>query len=101
MSLIFTDLAFSDDAWAEYLEWQTQNKRITKKINELIKDIKRNGALHGTGKPEQLKYYQIPTYSRRIDDANRLVYRCDEDSKKLKIYSCIGHYTDLNIDDTE
>lgn len=97
MSLVFTDVVFSDDAWSEYVEWQTQDKRTIKKINDLIKDIKRNGALHGTGKPEQLKHYDIPTFSRRIDDANRLLYRCNEDEKKLKILSCSGHnYTDFN-----
>ena len=98
MSLVFTDLVFSSAAWLEYVAWQGQDKRTLKKINDLIKDIKRNGALHGTGKPEQLKYYEIPTFSRRIDEANRLVYRCDEENKKLKIFSCAGHYADVNVD---
>ena len=54
-------------------------------------DIKRNGVLDGTGKPEKLK--NRPGYSRRIDDANRLVYVLDE-LQNIKIISCKGHYED-------
>ena len=61
------------------------------KINSLLVDIKRNGVLDGTGKPEKLK--NRPGYSRRIDDANRLVYVLDE-LQNIKIISCKGHYED-------
>jgi toxin YoeB len=60
-----------------------------KKINGLIEDILRNGFMKGTGKPEPLKY--LKAYSRRIDDANRLVYTGDE-KQNLRIISCKGHY---------
>ena len=60
-----------------------------KKIYSLLEDIKRNGALNGTGKPEKLK--NRPEYSRRIDDANRLVYVIDE-LQSIKIIACRGHY---------
>ena len=60
-----------------------------RKINELIKDIERNGALNGIGKPEALKYRK--GYSRRIDETNRLVYTIDENGI-LYILSCKGHY---------
>ena len=50
---------WTDDGWADYLYWQSQDKKTLKRINELIKDIERNGALNGIGKPEALKYKRI------------------------------------------
>ncbi len=82
---------WSDRAWEEYLYWQMQDKKTLKKINELIKDIERNGPLVGIGKPEQLKYRKA--YSRRIDTTNRLVYDID-DKENLWVISCKGHYED-------
>lgn len=82
---------WTDDGWADYLYWQTQDKKTLKKINELIKDIERNGALAGQGKPERLRYRSA--LSRRIDQTNRLVYIID-DSDNLVILSCRGHYED-------
>ncbi len=81
---------WSDDAWDEYLYWQTQDKKILKKINEFIKSIEREGPMKGLGKPEPLKYRD--GYSRRIDDKNRLVY--DVKDNKLLIVSCKDHYED-------
>ena len=46
---------WSDDAWEDYLYWQTQDKKTLKRINQLVKDIERNGAMHGIGEPEALK----------------------------------------------
>ena len=60
-----------------------------KKINELIKSIARDGILAGLGKPEPLKH--IKACSRRIDDANRLIYNQDEHNN-LVIFACKGHY---------
>lgn len=82
---------WSDRAWEEYLYWQMQDKKTLKKINELVKDIERNGAVIGIGKPEPLKYRKA--YSRRIDQVNRLVYDIDENGN-LWIISCKGHYED-------
>lgn len=82
---------WSDRAWEEYLYWQMQDKKILKKINELVKYIERNGALIGIGKPEPLKYRKA--FSRRIDQTNRLVYDID-DNRNLWIISCKGHYED-------
>ncbi len=82
---------WSDRAWEEYLYWQMQDKKTLKKINELVKDIERNGASIGIGKPEPLKYRKA--YSRRIDQVNRLVYDIDENGN-LWIISCKGHYED-------
>ena len=64
------DKIWSDDAWDDYLYWQTQDKKTLKKINSLIKDIERNG-FQGIGKSEPLKFRQ--GWSRRIDKENRLV----------------------------
>jgi len=41
---------WTDDGWADYLYWQSQDKKTLKRINELIKDIERNGVLNGIGK---------------------------------------------------
>ena len=84
-------LLWEDRAWSDYLYWQTQDKKTLKKINALLEDIKRNGVLVGTGKPEKLK--NRPEYSRRIDECNRLVYEIDE-LQNIKIISCKGHYED-------
>ena len=78
---------WTDDGWADYLYWQSQDKKTW--INELIKDIEKNGALNGIGKPEALKYRK--GFSRRIDETNRLVYAIDENGV-LWIISCRGHY---------
>ena len=80
---------WSDKAWDDYLSWQTEDKRTLKKINDLIKDIERNGLSKGIGKPEPLKYRKA--WSRRIDHANRLIYNFDGD-KNLLIIACRGHY---------
>ena len=85
------DLTFSGDRLDHYLYCQSQDKKTLRKINSLLNDIKRNGAMHGIGKPEQLKHR--PGYSRRIDEANRLVYDIDE-LQNIKIISCRGHYED-------
>ena len=83
------DLIFSPQAFKEYLEWLSEDKNTFKKINDLIKDIQRNGFTTGIGKPEPLKH--IKAYSRRIDEANRLIYAGDE-KQNLRILSCRGHY---------
>ena len=69
-----------------------QDKRTLKRINELIKDIDRNGALAGIGKPEALKDNLQGLFSRRIDEVNRLVYRISEDGV-IEIVMCRGHYS--------
>ena len=83
---------WSDEAWADYLYWQTQDRKTLKKINQLIQDIERNGALTGLGKPEALKGHMQGEYSRRIDDFNRLVYRMEDG--RIYISHCRGHYGD-------
>ncbi len=82
--------SWTDVAWIEYQYWISQDKKIFKKINELIKDIERNGVLNGIGKPEALKNRH--GYSRRIDEKNRLIYEII--NGQLYILNCKGHYED-------
>lgn len=82
---------WSDRAWDDYLYWQMQDKKILKRINELVKDIERNGLSEGTGKPESLKHRKA--WSRRIDKEHRLIYNIDKDGN-LWIIACRGHYED-------
>ena len=79
---------WADRAWDEYLYWQTQDRKTLKRINELVKDIERNGLSEGIGKPEPLKYRKA--WSRRIDEDNRLVYNIKDGN--LWIIACKGHY---------
>ncbi len=78
-----------DEAWDDYIRWQTEDKKTLKKINKLIKDIERN-PFTGIGKPEPLKHDLNGFWSRRIDEKNRLVYRINND--KIEILSCKSHY---------
>lgn len=87
------DFTFTEKGWNHYLYWQTQDQKTLKKVNQLINDIKRNGALRGIGKPELLKHDKSGLYSRRVDESNRLVYSID-DKHNIKIVSCKGHYQD-------
>ena len=77
------------DAWEDYLYWQTQDKKMLKKINQLIKDISRN-PFEGIGKPEPLKGNLTGFWSRHIDGGHRLVYEVEDN--KVLIFSCKGHY---------
>jgi toxin YoeB len=81
---------WSDDAWDDYEYWQKQDRKTLRKINNLLKDIERNGVNKGIGRPERLKYEDA--WSREIDDTNRLLY--DIIGGRLYIYACRGHYDD-------
>lgn len=82
---------WQDDAWEDYLYWQKTDKKMVKRINELLKDIDRNG-YDGIGKPEPLKHDFQGFWSRRIDDSNRLVYRLK--NGQIEISQCGSHYKD-------
>lgn len=82
-------LASTSEAWKDYLYWQTQDKKTLKRINKLITECMRT-PFEGIGKPEPLKENLSGFWSRRIDDANRLVYTVDDDY--LTIISCRYHY---------
>ena len=84
-----TDVIFSPTAWAQYIAWQTEDKKTLKRINLLIQDVQRN-YFTGIGKPEPLKGNFTGFWSRRIDDTNRLIYTVN--GNLLRIASCKGHY---------
>jgi toxin YoeB len=83
-------LAWTDEAWKDYIYWQSQDKKTLKRINKLIDDIRRNDPFQGIGKPEPLKENLSGFWSRRIDDTNRLVYAVDE--LYITVISCRYHY---------
>ncbi len=79
------NIVFTPTAWKQYTEWQIQDKKVIKRINELIKDIDRNGLLKGIGKPEPLKYRKM--FSRRITDEHRLTYNIDSNQNLIRLLS--------------
>jgi toxin YoeB len=81
---------FSMDAWEDYTHWQSEDRRVLKRINLLLKDIERNGN-EGIGKPEALKHGFHGYWSRRITDEHRLVYRLADD--QILIAQCRFHYS--------
>jgi toxin YoeB len=81
---------FDDLAWEEYCYWQTQDKKTLKRINDLIKDISRNGNT-GIGRPEPLKEMN-GYWSRRINEKDRLIYKIE--GQTIKIAKCRNHYDD-------
>ncbi len=83
------NLIWTQDSWEDYLYWQIKDKKILKKINTLIKEIKRD-PFNGLGKPESLKYELAGCWSRRITNEHRLVYEIN--SYGIVIISCRYHY---------
>jgi toxin YoeB len=82
-------IIFSKNAWEDYTSWQTEDKKILRKINNLIKDIQRS-PYEGIGKPEPLKFDLAGLWSRRIDLEHRLVYKIEDND--LLIYAGKYHY---------
>lgn len=82
---------FEGNAFKEYIEWATLDKKTFNRINELIKEIDRN-PFDGKGKPEPLKHDYQGYWSRRITDEHRLVYKIVEN--RVYIVKCRGHYSD-------
>jgi toxin YoeB len=82
-------ITFHPNGWDDYLYWQQNDKKVLKKINNLIKEIMRN-PFEGTGKPEPLKFDLSGFWSRRIDQEHRIVYRVEKND--LHILTCRYHY---------
>jgi len=82
-------ILFSLKAWDDYLYWLEVDKKTTRKINALIKDISRT-PYEGIGKPEPLRHGLAGYWSRRIDEEHRLVYKVEDDT--LKILQARYHY---------
>ena len=84
------DITFTEKAFAEYMSWQ-QDKATMKRINLLLRDILRT-PYEGLGRPEPLRYGEAGNWSRRINDADRLVYRGTDSA--VIVLQCKGHYDD-------
>lgn len=82
-------LCWADDAWDDYLYWQQTDRKVLKRVNDLIKDMKRN-PFEGLGKPEPLKHQWSGYWSRRVTEEHRLVYKLEEGS--FYIAQCRYHY---------
>ncbi len=82
-------LAFTSDAWDDYVYWQSQDKKTLKRINQLIRDLSRE-PFAGIGKPEPLRENLSGYWSRRIDDTHRLVYAVEDGI--VTIIACRYHY---------
>ena len=72
-------IVFSSQAWEDYLHWQHTDKKLLKRINDLIKEIVRT-PFEGTGKPEPLRHALGGYWSRRINDEHRLIYKVEGDA---------------------
>ena len=72
-------IVFSSQAWEDYLHWQQKDRKLLKRINDLIKEIVRT-PFEGTGKPEPLRHALGGYWSRRINDEHRLVYKVEGDA---------------------
>ena len=82
-------IVFSDEAWNDYQHWIANDRRILKRINLLIKEIRRD-PFSGLGKPESLKHNLSGYWSRRITEEHRIVYRVSGDD--LMIAQLRYHY---------
>jgi toxin YoeB len=82
-------IVFEASAFEDFNEWAKLDKKIYRKIVELIKDIDCSPFL-GLGKPEPLKHELSGYWSRRINDAHRLVYKVTD--TEVIIIACKYHY---------
>lgn len=80
---------FTDEAWADYIYWFNTDKKVLKRINDLIKEIERT-PFTGKGKPEPLKYSLSGYWSRRINHEHRIVYKVEK--QQLVFISFRYHY---------
>ncbi len=83
--------AWSDGAWNDYIWWQANDRKQVVRINRLIKEVERD-PFSGIGKPEPLRGNYSGMWSRRIDQANRLIYHVE--GSTLFIHSVKDHYGD-------
>jgi len=83
------NINWNNKAWKEYVEWQSKDKKIVKKINEIIKDIQRNGN-EGLNKSETLRHGLSGYWSRRITDRHRFIYKLTEN--EIVIIACANYY---------
>lgn len=84
------DIIFTPRAWKDYIYWQGEDPKTLKRINKLIQELQRDGAVQGLGKTEMLRY--TAQMSKRIDKRNRLIYSIE--GNQVTIISCLNHYDD-------
>lgn len=84
------NITFSADAWADYLYWQSEDRKTLRRINSLLQELQREGAIQGIRKAERLR--NIKAMSKRIDKTYRLVYVVQDEA--VIVLSCRGHYED-------
>jgi toxin YoeB len=89
MAKSLTQVAFTHAAWQDYVWWQTQDKKTLRRINQLIEATLRE-PFTGIGKPEALRENLSGFWSRRIDEANRLVYAVE--AGQIVVIACRYHY---------
>ena len=82
-------LAWTPNAWEDYLYWQAHDKAMLRKVNALVQEALRT-PFEGLGKPEALRFDLAGKWSRRINAEHRLVYLVEED--RLVILQCRYHY---------
>lgn len=82
-------LVWDENAWEDYLWWQTQDRATLRRINLLVQDVLRHGN-DGIGKPEPLRHDFAGYWSRRVTGEHRLVYKVT--AEELRIAACRYHY---------
>ena len=88
------EIEYTDDAFSDIEKHKKSgDKKVLLKIDKLLDELRENPTT-GTGKPEKLKYYKIPTWSRKITDKHRLVYRIQDEKITVLVLSFWGHYDD-------
>jgi toxin YoeB len=83
------NLTFTPSAWDDYQWFQQRDRKLLKRINQLVQDILRT-PFEGIGKPEPLKGDLSGYWSRRISDEHRLVYAARADD--VLVIACRYHY---------
>jgi toxin YoeB len=86
-------LVWAANAWEDYLFWQQTDPNTVERINDLIKECRRD-PFKGIGKPEPLKENLSGWWARRINMEDRLVYRVSGKApdQMLEILQCRFHY---------
>ncbi|MEA3292409.1 MAG: Txe/YoeB family addiction module toxin [Pseudomonadota bacterium] len=87
--MVSRKLAWTKEAWVDYVYWQEQDRKALNRVNRLIADVMRT-PFEGIGKPEALKQNLSGFWSRRIDESNRLVYAVSD--SHVTVVSCRYHY---------
>lgn len=82
-------IIFSEIANKQFEYWKKHDKKVVKKITELLEAIVQS-PFQGIGKPEALKHDFHGYWSRRITKEHRLVYKVSENS--IQILTCQYHY---------